>query len=54
MYKMHILKDVGNYNCFRCQAHGNWYNFKNEVIMRFYGKKLNELVGDTSGISQGN
>ena len=52
MYTMNILKDVGNYKCFRCEAQGNWFNLKNKIMQRFYGKQLNELVGDTSGVTQ--
>jgi hypothetical protein len=52
MYTMNILKQIGNYKCFRCGSSGNWFDFKNKVMLKFYGKSLNELVGDTSNINQ--
>ena len=54
MYTLNILKQIGNYKCFRCGSSGNWFDFKNKVMVRFYGKSLNELVGDTSNVSSYN
>ena len=51
MYTLNILKQIGNYKCFRCGSSGNWFDFKNKVMVKFYGKSLNELVGDTSNVS---
>lgn len=37
--------------CFRCGSSGNWFDFKNKTMIKFYGKSLNELVGNTTDVS---
>ena len=53
MYTMGIKSTTGVYHCFRCGAGGNWFNFKDQVLQRFYGKSLNQMVGDNFGIGTG-
>lgn len=52
MYTMNIKQATGVYHCFRCASKGNWYDFKDKVMQRFYGKSLEQLVSDGSGIGE--
>jgi hypothetical protein len=45
MYTMGIQSATGVYHCFRCGAKGNWFQFKDHIMQRFYGTSLGELVG---------
>jgi len=51
MYTMNVIKATGTFHCFRCGSKGNWFDFKDKVVQRFYGKSLNELIGNTSSLS---
>jgi hypothetical protein len=53
MYTLNIIANTGVYHCFRCGSKGNWFDFKDKVMQKFYGKSLNELVGDNFGLSNG-
>lgn len=53
MYTLNIIKSNGAYHCFRCGSKGNWFDFKDKVVQKYYGKSLSELVGDTTGVMSG-
>lgn len=31
LYKLHIFRDTGGFNCFRCKAKGSWYQFRTRL-----------------------
>jgi len=48
MNTLNINGTNGLYHCFRCGTKGNWYSFKNNIMLKLYGKSLDELVGGAS------
>ena len=49
MNTLSIKMPEGIFNCFRCGTHGNWFDFKNQVMLRFYGRSLSQMVNPASG-----
>lgn len=51
MFKLHVSRAKGNYNCFRCAAHGSFSHLKQRLkVLRTYGSDIgNEKTSNAAG-----